>query len=521
MKLLKKESLYSNIRIGYIIAVMIYSLARQNITALQPYLMGEILNLAVIGIAGLLVLWDVVIFRNIWKTKYIWILAAFGVFTVISSIAGFKYGYVENVKAIANLFIQFCLLYVVGVKKDNKSLEKEFRIIGNGLAAFWFVAALISVYMYFADIFYTQDRLLWGEASEIVQGFVREHRGVVVMRLWGIFVDPNFASAICIAVICISLFVIISSKNKVIRALHIVNIIIQYIYIVLSNSRMGLLILCLAVFVGVWYYGFLLLNRKKLHIALKELIAVVLAVVCAGACYGSVLVTKNVLPYVRYAYTFVIDQFTREETTTLPAEDTTEEITTDDETTTEEDASSETTTEAETTTEEITTEEPSSDKNVIENLDRQDVVVKSDVSNGRFGLWMEGINNVYKEHFILGVGPRNYHTAANEINPKLTISTGYSIHNSFIELLMGNGTVGTLILLAFLILCAKDAIVIRYKDSEKAKKAGILMVAVLSLLACGMFIACLFYTLSGATVILFTCLGYAVRIITNKNETRD
>ncbi len=510
MNLLKNEKLYAGIRVGYIITVIIYSLARQNITALQPYLMSDILNLAVIGIAVLLVFWDVVIFKNIWKTKYIWLLAAFGVLTAVSSVVGFKYGYIENVKSIANLFIQFCLLYVVSLKKDRKGIKNELRIISNSVGAVWFVAVAISVFMYFADISYTQNRYLWGETSEIVQGFVREHYGVVVMRLWGIFVDPNFASAICIAVICMSLFVLFFSKKKAEKIFHIVNIICQYLYIVLSNSRMGLLILCLTVFVGVWYLSFIFIGKKNLHFILKEIAAVVLAVVCTGCCYLSVQITKNVLPYVRYGIELASDVFTEEGTTeeeTVSSEETTveDEFTTD----TSETQQNETTAEAEPSTgEEVTTEK----QHTIESLERQDVVVKSDMSNGRFDLWKEGLLTVFKENMIFGVGPRNYHTVANEIDPSMRISTGYSIHNSFIELLMGNGIVGTLVILLFFVLCAKDTIVLRYKDSKKSKDTGILMLGVLSLLACGMFIACLFYTLSGATIIMFVLLGYAVRL---------
>ena len=77
---------------------------------------------------------------------------------------------------------------------------------------------------------------------------------------------------------------------------------------------------------------------------------------------------------------------------------------------------------------------------------------------------------------------------------------------------MGNGVIGTLVLLLFLVLCAKDIIVVRYKDLRRAKGVGFLSAGIINFLICGMFIACLFYTLSGATVLLFTYLGYAVRI---------
>lgn len=503
LKLLKKESLHSNIRIGYIVVLIIYSLARQNVTALQPYLMNDILNLLVIGFAGLLVLWDVVIFRNIWKTKYIWLLAAFGVLTAASSVAGFSYGYIENVKTIANLFIQFCLLYVVSVKKDRKALEKEVRIISTAVCAVWLVAVVVSVYMYFADVYYLSDRYLWGDVTEIPQGFVREHMGAVVMRLWGVFVDPNFASATSIALIAMSLFTIFTSRRKALRAFHIVNIFFQYLYVVLSNSRMGLLALCLSVFAGVWYCSYFLVKEKKLNVVLKEIFSVIMAVVCVAACYGSVLLTKNVLPYIRLGIEYTADFIAGDEETTLPEETTAlpEETT----------VSGEEATTGEVVTEEATTEEPSTQKE-IEKLDRQDVLVKSDVSNGRFGLWMEGLRTVFKENPVLGVGPRNYHSAAKQIDDTTRISTGYSIHNSYIELLMGNGILGTLLLILFFVLCAKDVIVLRYRKNRKDAAVGFLAAGMINLLACGMFIACLFYTLSGATIILFTFLGYAVRL---------
>ncbi len=508
MKLLKNESLYSGMRVGFIITTIIYSLVRQNVTALQPYLMSDILNLAVIGAAGLLVLWDVLIFRNIWKTKYIWLLAGFGVLTVISSAVGFKYGYMENVKTIANLFIQFCLLYVVGAKKDRNGLEKEMRVISTAVGAAWLIAVVISVFMYFADITYEQNRYLWGDVTVIPQGFVHEHMGAVVMRLWGVFVDPNFASCVSIAIIAMSLFAIVTTKKKGLRAFHIVNIVFQYLYVVLSNSRMGLLALCLSVLAGGWYYSFFIFGRKKLNVIVKELFSVVMAVICVAACYGSVMLTKTVLPYIRLGIEYTADFVTSEESTTLPEESTTlpEETTSGEEATTGEEPSTE-----EATTEEPTTEEATTDK-TVEKLDRQDVLVKSDVSNGRFGLWMEGIKTVFKENPILGVGPRNYHSAAKEIDDTTRISTGYSIHNSFIELLMGNGVIGTLVLMLFFLLCAKELIAVRYKNPSRAKSVGFLAAGMINLLACGMFIACLFYTLSGATIILFTFLGYAVKL---------
>lgn len=542
LKCLKNENLFSGIRLVYIIATIVYSLARQNITALQPYLMSDILNVIVIGFAAVLVLWDVIILKNIWKTKYISILIVFVGLTVISSIVGFKYGYIENIKALANLFIQFFLLFVVSVKKDSTALKKEVCIISNAVGIFWFVPAIVSLYMYFADITYTAQRLLWGESVEIVQGFVREHDGAVVMRLWGVFVDPNFASAISIAIVALCIFVVLNSKNKFIKLFNVVNIVVQVLYIVLSNSRMALLICCLSVFVGVWYYAYFLLKEKKFNVIIKEFFSVLMAVVCTVACFASVQLIKNTLPYIRYGIEYVDEKIssdideTAETSTETTTEQTTIEPTTENTAVTTtvtttvvpstEQIVTETTAEATInntpsvvtpvlpieSTESTTVAETTTKANVVEKLERVDASVKTDKTNGRFDLWMEGINAVFKPNPIFGVGPRNYNVVAKHFNPDLKISNGFSIHNSYVELLMGNGAIGTIVIALFFVLCAIKAIAVRYQDAQKAKSVGILMVSVLALLACGMFIACLFYTLSGATIILFTFLGYAVRI---------
>jgi len=129
---------------------------------------------------------------------------------------------------------------------------------------------------------------------------------------------------------------------------------------------------------------------------------------------------------------------------------------------------------------------------------------------------MNGVD-LFLAHPILGVGPRNHYTAAAEVIPETPIAKGVSVHNSYLELLMGNGLTGFLVLLVFFVLCAKDTVLSRYKCTS-LRSDGWLMLAVLSLLASGMFIACLFYTLSGATILMFVVLGYAVKLMACKNE---
>ena len=476
---LKREVLYSKVRLFYIVVVLLYSLARQFIVALQPVLMLSVFNLAVIGAAGLICLWDIICFRNIFKAKYIWILAVLFAFTLISTVLNIDYGFSDNIKAAANMFIQFFVLYVVASDYKKEDIDKDIKVIGNAVGVFWMIATFISLIMYFADIYYTQTNYLWGEAKLVHQGFVHFDGGARVMRLWGVFIDPNFASAVSIIIICICAYLLYLSTKKWQRILHIVNIVVQSFYIVLSGSRMALLIVLLLAAVGGWYFaGNILSAFKKTRLIkgfLREVLAVALAVISVGAVYTAHTTIKSALPYVRHGIALVHDVF--EENTDL-------------------------------------SEVP--DKEDEYEINRDDMDSKTDISNGRLELWLEGFK-VFKKSPVFGVGPRNYATVANEINSEMDISYR-SVHNSYVELLMGNGVIGFMLMLLFFLLCAIKGLKFRNQPTNVNTKVGILLLIVLSALAGGMFISSLFYYLSGISVVAFVMIGYAMKLMECENK---
>ncbi len=476
-KILKNENIFFNVRLAYIVVALLFATLRQNITLFQPYLMSGVFNALIILGAGAVFLWDIIFFRNVLKTKYIWALALLFVLTGVSVLLNYKYALSDNIKATANMFIQFFVLYAVGNRMSKQRINCDVTVIGSALGAVWLVAVILSLGMYFFDVTYNQVHTLWGEASTIPQGFVRFHDGAVVMRLWGVFIDPNFAAAISIIVICFCIYMMHNSQKKWVKALHITNIVVQGLYVVLSNSRMALIILLFLAFVGCWYISVIKVRKSKCRVVgekrlWRELTALVLAVLMTGGCYIGVAASKKALPHVQYAINYV-------------------QKTTDG------------------------TENPNGthkeDKPVAD-LDREDISSKDDISNGRIKMWLEGFD-VLENNPVLGVGPRSYHEIATEMvaetGVKMTIAKK-SIHNSYMELLMGNGVVGFLMLLAFFVLCAKDAFVLRFKNTGSLFTVGILMLIVLSALAGGMFISSLFYYLSGISVVAFAMLGYAI-----------
>lgn len=470
MQFLKKESVYNNVRLVCVVLMLLYAILRQNVTALQPYLMSDILNVLVMAAAGLLFVWDLAFFRNGIRTKYIWILAALFACTLLSTAIHIRYGLTDNLKAAANLFIQFFVLYAVGNKMSRQRIDREIKVIGTSIGVVWFIAVVISLFMYLADITYTQVHTMWGEPTEIVQGFVHMHDGAVVMRLWGVFIDPNFAAAVSIIVICLSLYILTVSRRKWAKAFHIANIAAQFFYIVLSNSRMALAVLAVIALVGGWYLSLPLLKKRRKpgimqKAVFREAVCLLIGAATLCSCYLCVQVTKKALPYVRYGIAVLTSDTASDGEGSAPD---------------------------------------------VEELNREDIESKDDVSNGRFDLWAGSIP-VFLESPLFGVGPRNYQIIANQIEPEMPIAQK-SVHNSYLELLMGNGAVGFGLMLVFFVLCVKDAIRQRCRGSRSLFGLCMLMLAVLSCLCCGMFISSLFYYLSGPSMLIFVLLGYAINL---------
>ncbi len=499
-QILKNETVFENVRLAYVAVLMVYSIARQMIVPLQPFFIHSAYNYLAMGLAIMIFLWDLSCFRNVLRARYLWILVGMFACTLIVSAMNFRYALMDNIKAAANMFIQFFVLYAVNRDASAQRLKRDVRVISKVLCIFWFVAALVSVMMYFLDISYTQTNYIWGDSKAVWQGFVREDDGVRVMRLWGIFLDPNFAAAYSIVAMILSVWLLREKSGKVQRVCHIINIFVQFLYIVLSGSRMAWLILVMILAFGLWYLAGDILKRWQKTATFcrlyKELLALVLAVASIGVAYGARSVAKTLLPYVPMGISYVKEAVHTQPT--VPPMDGTEGVTTPP---------------AEGTTTPPDSEETTGGKENYE-LEREDIYIKKDESNGRLDMWREGFR-ILEQKPILGVGPRSYTQVAAELDSKMIIAKK-SIHNSYMELLMGNGILGFLLMLVFFVLCAWRGLKQRLWNFDVSADAGFLLLSVLSMLITGMFISSLFYYLTGISVITFTLLGYAMAMLEEK-----
>ncbi|MGX7125212.1 O-antigen ligase family protein [Enterococcus viikkiensis] len=186
--------------------------------------------------------------KNIFK--YDMMLALFIVVILFSSVINIKYGYFENIKLLMWQSIFFFLVFQFS--KDY-GFNKYHQYFERVLTVSWFFIIAISLWY-----FVVQN----GIKIPIEFKYYPVRIGWLGNRLFGIFTDPNFGAVISVVVIFIELKRLLNGKKKpsVLKILMIINIVFQYLFIILSGSRTAYIVLLAITFL---YVLFVILNRGK------------------------------------------------------------------------------------------------------------------------------------------------------------------------------------------------------------------------------------------------------------------
>ena len=168
----------------------------------------------------------------------------------------------------------------------------------------------------------------------------------------------------------------------------------------------------------------------------------------------------------------------------------------------------------------------SKDPPIITGRDPSDT--ENDISNRRFSLWKSGIE-IWKTSPIYGVSQRNIVPYASDKLPKTymvnnDLGNFDSTHNLFIDILVGQGIIGLVIILAFFVGVA--VIIIRNLFSNKQNCDNtidiyaVASIGMLSAFACSsMFILDVLYLNSVATVMFWIILGYLMKFTYKRNNS--
>ena len=154
------------------------------------------------------------------------------------------------------------------------------------------------------------------------------------------------------------------------------------------------------------------------------------------------------------------------------------------------------------------------DSNLVLITGRDEADTESDVSNRRFSLWKSGIE-IWRTSPIFGVSQRNITSYGKDVLPNTylvnnDLSDFDSTHNMFIDVLVSQGIVGILLIVAFFVSVAV-LIIKRFLLIEK-NRTNVYLIALISVLvvfACScMFVLDVLYLNSAATVLFWSALGY-------------
>ncbi|HAP9434306.1 O-antigen ligase family protein, partial [Enterococcus faecium] len=358
-----------------------------------------------IGISGVLLLGiDFIIKFNKRKVTYNILLIAYMVILVITSFVHKEYGLGENLKTIMWAILQYFLIYQFAF--ENSDNKRFFKRISWGFIYSWFVLVSMSMVLFFGKFGYEK---YYNARHRIRIGFLES-------RLFGTFSDINNAAIASLVVIVLILFYLYNKKvtglNKII---FLINLPLQFIYIVLSGSRstyvVSIIIVAISSFIVV-----LKRNGTK-----KDLKNYILAIVSS---IGSVLILfalfnatkilfQELLPHLKEINFF---NFTERHKELMNNSQHINNTQTPDNT-----------------------------------LVRKDVAENTDISNARITIWKSAWE-IFKTSWLIGVSPKNVVSYAQSIIPDGYIAkVGIAIHNAYLNVLTSTGILGIIPFMAFLI----------------------------------------------------------------------
>ncbi len=329
------------------------------------------------------------------RFKYSWLLILFYISLLISIFLNISREPIQNLKVVVWMLIQSFVLYTVNGEYNEKFGVKRFRALFEALGLYYFICSLISVLMFVFGFF---DLI---PNSNLASGYSRI--GLIQARLFGVFTDPNYAS-ICVlfSMIFIIVNMILHKDRLFVRIYHIIALIIDFVYVVLSRSRTTQICLW-AIFAIVGFFAVMDLLNKKGVKGFKNLAISVLSALLA------VVVSFSVYSFTNWGMGRIY-----------------------------------------VATSEIHTQ-------FDENHDYEEDLIRDDVneeniSNNRFAIWKDYFELSLKRPFF-GIGPRNEVEYIKEQMPDSFVAKReYSSHNGYLALLVGGGIIGTLLMFGFIIM---------------------------------------------------------------------
>lgn len=460
---------YTNLRKMYVLLFItaVFSRAILPIAALEPQIINSLVFAGVAFVGFSILMLDAFHHRHTLAQHYDKWLCLFLLVCAGSSLLNAKYGITANVRNIVWLMIYFFLICRVGDNRTKDHILKEIDLFMGVICAVWLVAVLVSFAMFLFKIGYY---VILSSDDFVRQGFIDS-------RLFGIFEDPNFASIISLIVIIFSVYKLCSTKSWLLRLYSGINILFQFIYLVLSGSRTAEF-----ASIGVLFFASFILLRDyfqtvDLNKGFKLASSLILSLTCCGILFSSINVSKIGLSYLP-GFVDGSGNGTRDQHGHII-------------------------------------------KPII--TARDDVIKNADISNCRFKIWSSA-SELFLSAPVFGTSPRNMIPYAKDKFPHGFIAVrGYSVHNAYLELLTSTGILGAIFIAIFFI--RRVLSTGRHILSGPKNKNCYLVLLSSSLVACvavsSMFLSDIFFINTIGALVFWLFTGYLQFFIQDDTKYLD
>lgn len=436
----------------------------------QPYT-GVVAPIIIIW--GMLILIkNVIIDKNLLDKRVRYLIYAFLFSYVVTIIINIKLNLIGNLKTLVWYSILIFAIFITDKQKEVEDVKRDIDTIAKVVTKTTFVMSLVSLLMFVFRMSFWVYRF---DGAKIPQGYF-------AARLWGLFIDPNQGCAV--AIISILLSIILITRKSMKKSFSIINIIVQYCFLILTGSRGGEI----AFFFSVICLVYILFNKNNYYKIIKihsiRVIALVLTgIILSGAVVASFRQTRKILTIIPKTV-YKIDS-------AISGVASNEE------------------------------EEENEEEEISITIDRADVGGEN-FSNGRIELWMDGIR-LSKYSPILGFGDRNIKIKAAELTPGSTLEKKV-VHNGFIHMILAGGWLAFLLMMAIIIIILSKSFRIFFAKKEYNEDICIfdlMGILIGILLITTMFLTEVFYMNSFAAVMFWFFMGNIVYFQNNCKSIKN
>lgn len=406
--------------------------------------------LLVITLGGLVLVYRLVNIKEYKDYPFIWLYVLFVALYGVSSIINIRYGFVDNLKIMVWMTIQFGTLYLCDMKKDRQQVTKELLNCLRLMVLLTTIMNLIGIGMLFTNYcdFWTGN----DDKTYLV--------GIAYWgRLYGIHTDPNYGAVQTIVAIVASVFLFAKTKNRIHKILYAMTIVVNMMHLTFGGSRTGLLSLMAMAILYAFIYVF--------HTRKNFFSAIIAAVVCVVVVFGgNQAIATGYNSYVEFVKENDVPGFN-------------EDVEIDDE--------------------------------LIE-IGREEEI-NEDISNRRFDLWNNAIQ-VMVSSPILGTTFANLVPyCMDKLPDSYLISNDYAVfdafHNMFMDLLASQGILGAMVFLGIIVLSLRYLWIHRKKLAEEDKHTCCFLFSLCAgMIVSSLFVSEILYVHNQVTVLFWLMWGF-------------